>query len=97
MHLVQIFSQFCCVTNSRTRGPVVKAPEMNTCRNVCCCCCRKRSMLRSRVKIILLHRTFPSIHGFKAKGELKYETEAYIARKSNKIEFSQSKWANCCL
>jgi len=43
------------------------------------------------------NQTFPTIYGFKAKIELKYETEAYIARKSNKIEFIQFKWANCFL
>ena len=33
------------------------------------------------------NRTFPNIVGFKAKIEFKYETEAYIARKGNKIKF----------
>ena len=40
---------------------------------------------------------FPSIYGFKAKIEVKNETELYIARKSNKMGFLQSKWANCIL
>ena len=43
------------------------------------------------------NQTFPNIVGFKAKIELKYETEAYIARKGNKIKLLQSKWANCTL
>ena len=43
------------------------------------------------------NQSFPNIVGFKAKIELKYETEAYIARKGNKIKFLQSKWANCTL
>ena len=43
------------------------------------------------------NQTFPNIVGFKAKIELKYETEAYIARKGNKIKFLQSKWAICAL
>ena len=33
------------------------------------------------------NQTFPHIVRFKAKIELKYETEAYIARKGNKIKF----------
>lgn len=32
--------------------------------------------------------------GFKAKIEVKHETEAYITRKSNTIRFLQSKWEN---
>ena len=43
------------------------------------------------------NQTFPSIYGFKAKIEVKNETELYIARKSNKMGFLQSKWANCFL
>ena len=43
------------------------------------------------------NQTLPNIVGFKAKIELKYETEAYIARKSNNIKFLQSKWENCFL
>ena len=43
------------------------------------------------------NQTFPNSVGFKAKIELKYETEAYIARKGNKIKLLQSKWANCAL
>ena len=43
------------------------------------------------------NQTLPNIVGFKAKIELKYETEAYIARKGNNIKFLQSKWANCFL
>ena len=40
------------------------------------------------------NQTFPTIHGFKANIEVKHEKEAYIARKSNKIGFLQSKWAS---
>ena len=43
------------------------------------------------------NQSFPNIYGFKAKIKVKYETEAYIARKSNKIGFLQLKWANCSL
>ena len=43
------------------------------------------------------NQPFPSIYGFKAKIEVKNETELYIARKSNKMGFLQSKWANCFL
>ena len=43
------------------------------------------------------NQSFSNIYGFKAKIKVKYETEAYIARKSNKIGFLQLKWANCSL
>ena len=43
------------------------------------------------------NQSFPNSHGFKAKIKVKYETEPYIARKSNKIGFLQLKWANCSL
>ena len=39
------------------------------------------------------NQTFPIIYGFKAKIEVKNETELYIAQKSNKMGFLQSKWA----
>ena len=43
------------------------------------------------------NQAFLNIVGFRAKIELKYETEAYTARKGNEIKFLQSKWANCSL
>ena len=43
------------------------------------------------------NQTFPNIVRFKAKIEHKYEAEACIARKGNKIKCLQSKWAICTL
>ena len=43
------------------------------------------------------NQIFPYNVGFKAKIELKDETEVNIARNGNEIKFFQSKWANCAL